>query len=29
MENRTRKDGITGKYTTRYGKKLRKKVKAI
>ena len=29
MENRTRKVGITGKYGTRYGQKLRKKVKAI
>ena len=29
MENRTRKVGITGKYATRYGQKLRKQVKAI
>ena len=29
MENRTRKVGITGKYGTRYGQKLRKQVKAI
>ena len=29
MENRTRKAGITGKYGTRYGQKLRKQVKAI
>ena len=29
MENRTKKVGITGKYGTRYGQKLRKQVKAI
>ena len=29
MENRTAKVGITGKYGTRYGQKLRKQVKAI
>ena len=29
MENRTKKVGITGKYATRYGQKLRKQVKAI
>ena len=29
MENRTSKVGITGKYGTRYGSKLRKQVKAI
>ena len=29
MENRTRKAGITGKYGTRYGQKLRKQVKAL
>ena len=29
MENRTRKVGITGKYGTKYGQKLRKQVKAI
>ena len=29
MENRTRKVGITGKYATKYGQKLRKQVKAI
>ena len=29
MENRTRKVGITGKYATRNGQKLRKQVKAI
>ena len=29
MENRTRTVGITGKYATRYGQKLRKQVKAI
>ena len=29
MEDRTRKVGITGKYATRYGQKLRKQVKAI
>ena len=29
MERRTAKVGITGKYGTRYGQKLRKQVKAI
>ena len=29
MANRTKKVGITGKYGTRYGQKLRKQVKAI
>ena len=29
MDNRTKKVGITGKYGTRYGQKLRKQVKAI
>lgn len=29
MERRTAKVGITGKYGTRYGAKLRKQVKAI
>ena len=29
MENRTSKVGITGKYGTRYGSKLRKQVKAL
>ena len=29
MENRTKKVGLTGKYGTRYGQKLRKQVKAI